>query len=198
MPLPPLPYPYSDWDQRPVKHAPWQRGCDLYEAYGRFLERIENGTLCEDDGGWCDFHSGSSFKGFGRETAFVSPLGNTQDSGSYDSHFGYTTEEECESHRLKELSKLKRATKVNAGAKSAVKKRHQKASAGKVWREDVVSLLRKRGPQTFKDIFNTLGPPPNIVSESGIHAALQAMAARGRLRKSRRGKVVRYSVEKPE
>jgi hypothetical protein len=129
----PLPYPYSDWDQRPEKRAPVLRGCELYEAYGRFLDRMRAGTICEDDGGWAD-----SFRNRVRSDGFLGTGTLGDDSGAYDSHFGYTTEEECERHRIAEEGKLKRAIEVNRRAANF----QEKWSGKKIDRQMELKKLR--------------------------------------------------------
>jgi len=119
MPAHPLPWPYSDWDQRPERHPRWQRGCELYEAYGRFLDRMASGTICEDDGGWAckgiqemgarDVPNAVQYRFKDKEMV--------EDSGSYDASFGYTSDAEWEAHRLREKEKSLAAPKVDAAAK---------------------------------------------------------------------------------
>lgn len=168
----PLPWPYSDWDQRPALRAPWQRGCDLYEAYGRFLERMQSGTICEDDGGWADRY---------KTPANCYNFGTFQDSGSYDSHFGYTTEQECETHRLREFEKLKRAAGVDSRSQAAHHERKRRAELHAVWIADVFSLLRKRGPRTVSQIKNLLGPPPLYKDQRSLYGLFNLWRKQGKL-----------------
>lgn len=151
MSVPPPPWPYSDWDQRPPERAPWQMGSSLYEAYGSFLGRIRAGTVDEiDDGEHWEYGGGLVDK--------------EPTSGAYDAGLGYWTDTEAEAHRLREIAKEDRAAKVDAAAarhikrlkaaKAAVKERiHNGKRERKRVMQVVLREIRQLGrPFTARDL----------------------------------------------
>lgn len=175
MTCPPPPYPYSSWDQRPATHAPWQMGCDLYEAYGRFLDRLRADKFDDGDGGWCD--RGALYKSAGG----VSKGEVYSDAGRYDSDFGYTTEEQCEQHKKREMEKAKRAQFVDAAAKAANDKIKADSIAYEDYQSSLLQLLRTKGPRTVEQIIADLGHPPKF----SLNGAIQ------KLKNNRALKIVR-------
>lgn len=136
-------YPYSDWDQRPASHAPWQRGTELYEAYGRFLERMAKGTIQEDDGGW------ACQGGYEKQSVVEHRLknGGVEDSGSYEANLGLLTEVEIEAHKLREMEKEKVAPSVDAAATI----KNGKMQSDRAATIALQHLLRKVIPTVFAD-----------------------------------------------
>lgn len=88
------------------QRAPWLRGSDLYEAYGRFLERMESGKIREDDGGWCLY---GSIPGIGYIRT---------DGAGYDREFGYSSEAEADAHNSRERAKERRIRTNKASGRS--------------------------------------------------------------------------------
>lgn len=116
---------FSCIEQMPPSYAPWQRSTELCEAYDRFLERMEKGTLCEDDGGWADKVSRSalySVDGLGRGDI-------TEDSGVYDSNLGFVTDDEIEEHYRKEKAKEQRRETVDLQAQKFIREDKKRKEA---------------------------------------------------------------------
>lgn len=88
--------------QQPVCFSPWQTGTELYEAYGRFLDRMRDGTMPEGDCGWCD----------------GTKLAISGTSSNYDANLQYT-EAEAEAYLEEQRIKHAKSQKI---AEKAVQK----------------------------------------------------------------------------
>ncbi len=134
-------WPYSERDQMPPTRAPWQMGTELYEAAGRFLDRMEDGSVYDlGDGGWMDH---------------AQKIGYDLSAG-YDSRLGFATEAEAEAHRQREEAKRSRAPAVDAAAMRKIHELHTERAAAKVaivkkkasaaqWRDTFLQALKAHG-----------------------------------------------------
>ena len=191
-------YPYSDQHQCPPSRSPWQRGCDLYEAYGRFLDRMKTGEFHDD---YADGWTTVKYDTYRSHTDFYvnSETGYSQDSGSYDASFGYTEEEQCERHKQKELAKLSRAGYVNSKASMAVKKFNEQRKRYEAWKADCISLLRKCGKMTTKQIEAAIGNPPTSKTTMVIRLLVKKGEIQGvPIPKSRNGQYLWSLKEKSQ
>lgn len=109
--------------QRPICYSPWQTGTELYEAYGRFLDRMRDGTMPEGDCGWCD--------------GGILPC--SAPSSSYDANLCYS-EEEADAYLAAQELKHAKSQKI---AEKAVQQ-YQNVKTFRALREARITELRRR------------------------------------------------------